>query len=76
MLSTTPPIATTSQLIFPRRFGVLSPIFDAVSLVVLPSLVALLISATLVGHGHMSTASTLEVFDAMAQVSTLPSIDS
>jgi hypothetical protein len=54
----------------------ITAIFDGISKVVFPSLVALIVSSTLVGHGQMSSASAREVLDAMAQASTLPSINS
>jgi hypothetical protein len=49
---------------------VLGPIFDSVSLVLLPSLLALLISAAFVGHGEISSKSILDVLNMMAQMTT------
>jgi hypothetical protein len=46
---------------------VLGSILDSVSLVLFPSLLALLISAVLVGHGEISSKSILDVLNMMAQ---------
>ncbi len=74
MLTTTSSIASASRPNVFQRLMALSPVFDGVSLVILPSLVALLVSAAIIGHGHISAASILDVFDTMAKASVLPAI--
>ncbi len=53
-----------------RFVKVLAPICDSVALVLLPPLLALLISAAFMGHGEISAKSILEVLNTMAQAAT------
>ncbi len=55
-----------------NRLAVLAPILDSVSLILLPSLLALFIAAALVGHGKVSAETLLEVLDFMARASICP----
>jgi hypothetical protein len=55
-----------------RRFGHMSPLFDCVALALLPSLIALLVSAAFIGHGHISSESLISVLNSMADVSSIP----
>lgn len=56
-----------------RRLIVMTLVLDSVSAVLLPTLVALIVSAFIVGHGHISAGSVAEVFDMMGQTDTMPS---
>ncbi len=56
------------------RMVFLSPMFDSVSAVLLPSLIALMISAAVVGHGHISGESVAKVLNTMAQASAMPAV--
>ncbi len=58
---------------FLRRLIVMTPVLDSISAVLLPALIALIASAFIVGHGHISAGSIAEVFDMMGQTDTMPS---
>jgi hypothetical protein len=55
-----------------RRLGFLSPVFDSISAVLLPPLLALFLSALLVGHGHINAESLYKVLDMMAETTYYP----
>jgi hypothetical protein len=54
-----------------RRLASLTPVFDSVSAVLLPGLVALIISAFVIGHGHLSADGVAKVFSMVGQANTI-----